>query len=246
MVEKIRTIPEFIGYIRTKLGEPKVRVELANSHIEANLSDAVNFYREYARDNGNQRGYLVVDMEKGERLYTLPENIMAVGAVKQGPSGNTSAWVLATMSGAMASDALSLRTFDMVSYTMLNHWIKYLRAVTRSQWRFLFNNNNKELTVMPTPSSNLRLFLSVYRENSVEEMLNDQFIREYALAMCKVSLGTIRKKFGSLPGFGGSVSLDGSDMVSEGKEEMKVLEDDLIVSFKYSRPPLPVFHGSSQ
>ena len=242
LFERLKTLDEFLAYIRSKLGEPKIRVELANSIMQANLSDAINFYREYAAQNGSFRSYLTVDIFPGTVEYTLPNNIIQVVRVGRGPHANSSAWVLATMSGAMASDALALKSFDMVSYTMLNHWLNTLRIITRSPFRVLYNNNRKLLRIVPNPRNEERIFLEVYAEEDYKYLLNEQFIREYTLALCKISLGEIRQKFENLPGFGGNVTLNGADLVTDGKDEKKILEDDLIISFKYSRPPLPVFH----
>jgi hypothetical protein len=51
----------------------------------------------------------------------------------------------------------------------------------------------------------------------------------YALALCKITLGTIRRKFNSYASIGNTgISLDGSDLVSEGISERDRLEKQLI------------------
>jgi len=240
--EKIKTVYEFIGYVRTKLGEPKVRVDLANSQIETNLYDAIQLYREYAAENGNFRGYMTLDLTAGIQDYVLPETVMQIGSMKKGQT--TSAWVLAQLSGYAASDVLSLKSFDMVSYTMLLHWLHYLRIITASPYRLFFNSNTKVLHVIPSPTSNERIFIEVFRQATTDELLNERFIRDYALALCKITLGDIRKKFQSLPGFNNAVSLDGDAMKTEGNEEKTTLEADLIEHYKWSQPPMPLFRST--
>lgn len=241
--EQIKTEIEFISYIRYKLGEPKVRVELSDNQIKVNLYDALQMFREYSTGRGNQRDYLVLDLIQGQADYQLPDYVMQVGYDKT--SSNVSAWVLAQLSGYAASDVLSLKSFDMVSYYMLQQWIHYLKIVTPSKWRLFFNSNTKILHVVPVPENSLyKLFIEVYHSATTDELLNEKFIRDYTLALCKIALGEIRSKFGSIPGFNNSVSLNGDALKTEGQTEKDKLEDDLQVSFKWSTPPFPLFRST--
>ena len=54
-----------------------------------------------------------------------------------------------------------------------------------------------------------------------------QWVRQYALALCKELLGIIRSKFGSIPIPGAELQLDGSDLKSTAKEEKDKLRTDL-------------------
>lgn len=54
-----------------------------------------------------------------------------------------------------------------------------------------------------------------------------QWVRQYALALCKELLGTIRSKFSSVPIPGGDLQLDGSDLKSSAKEEKDKLRTEL-------------------
>jgi len=54
-----------------------------------------------------------------------------------------------------------------------------------------------------------------------------QWVRQYALALCKELLGMIRSKFGSIPIPGAELQLDGSDLKSTAKEEKDKLRTDL-------------------
>jgi len=54
-----------------------------------------------------------------------------------------------------------------------------------------------------------------------------QWIRQYTLASSKELLGLVRSKFGSVPIPGGDLSLNGTDLVSQGREEKTNLKTDL-------------------
>ena len=57
--------------------------------------------------------------------------------------------------------------------------------------------------------------------------IGKQWIRRFALALCKEMLGLIRSKFASIPIPGESVNLNGGELVSQGKEEQSALREEL-------------------
>lgn len=65
--------------------------------------------------------------------------------------------------------------------------------------------------------------LTYSRINSIGK----QWIRQYTLALSKEQLGLIRSKFGNIPIPGGDVTLNGSDLISQGREDQKELKTQL-------------------
>lgn len=57
--------------------------------------------------------------------------------------------------------------------------------------------------------------------------MGKQWIRRYALSLCKEMLGYIRSKFSTIPIPGESVTLNGTTLVSEAKAEQKELKEEL-------------------
>jgi hypothetical protein len=57
--------------------------------------------------------------------------------------------------------------------------------------------------------------------------IGKQWIRRFALALSKEMLGYVRSKFASIPIPGNDISMNGSDLISQGKEEQTVLRDEL-------------------
>ena len=57
--------------------------------------------------------------------------------------------------------------------------------------------------------------------------IGKQWIRRFALALSKETLGQVRSKFAALPIPGDSITLNGSDLVSQGKEEQNALREEL-------------------
>jgi hypothetical protein len=61
--------------------------------------------------------------------------------------------------------------------------------------------------------------------------IGKQWIRRFALALCKEMLGNIRSKFSSIPIPGESVTLDGPALVSQGQGEQEKLREELKAVF---------------
>ena len=57
--------------------------------------------------------------------------------------------------------------------------------------------------------------------------IGKQWIRRFALSLSKETLGQVRSKFGNIPIPGESISLNGTDLISQGKEEQDKLREEL-------------------
>ena len=57
--------------------------------------------------------------------------------------------------------------------------------------------------------------------------IGKQWIRRFALALSKETLGQIRSKFGQIPIPGNNVTLNGDKLISESREEQKGLREEL-------------------
>lgn len=126
--------------------------------------------------------------------------------------------------------------------------IEFNDVVRRSAYTFKLYNNH--LKLFPIPRNNFKLWFEYYidedRNNATPAFesgsmsdfsnvtynnmqysnINDvgkQWIRNYALALCKELLGYIRRKYNNVPIPGGELSLDGDTLVSDGKEEREAL-----------------------
>jgi hypothetical protein len=58
--------------------------------------------------------------------------------------------------------------------------------------------------------------------------IGKQWIRRFALSLAKETLGQIRSKFGSIPIPGESVTLNGDALITQSREEQKLLREELI------------------
>ena len=71
-------------------------------------------------------------------------------------------------------------------------------------------------------------------ENTPYQKINSigkQWIRRFALSLCKEMLGNIRSKFGAIPIPGDSVTLDGPALITQGQTEQEKLREELKTIF---------------
>lgn len=89
---------------------------------------------------------------------------------------------------------------------------------------YISNHEGKNLTVK---------YLRKYRSlEEVEDVDILQRVKEYALALCKIIEGNIRRKLQSAPG---AIQLDGDSLVAEGTSEKQSIEDRLPQEFQNIR-----------
>jgi hypothetical protein len=78
--------------------------------------------------------------------------------------------------------------------------------------------------------------------NLLQDTYAGQWLKDYALAVCKLMLGEAREKFGTIASPQGGTSLNGSALKAEAKAEMDILEQDLI-NYKEGSTPLTFVIG---
>jgi hypothetical protein len=114
-----------------------------------------------------------------------------------------------------------LRLFPQsISISPSKMWVEF--SVKSSAWEEAGDNDTgvKGINNMNTlPYENIE-YLNI---NSIGK----QWIRRFALALCKEMLGNIRSKFATIPIPGNNVTLNGPSLVTEGKAEQTALRDEL-------------------
>ena len=143
----------------------------------------------------------------------------------------------------MYEDSITTRTSNY-SYEIINNNLRlYLNpsywdfgALDRIWVRFYVENNsweedpNYRSGVNGINNMNTLPFDNLPYENI--NAIGKQWIRKYALALCKEMLGQIRGKFTTIPIPGESVTLNHADLLSQAKEEQQTLKDKLMEMLK--------------
>ena len=144
----------------------------------------------------------------------------------------------------MYEDSITTRTSNY-SYELINnklrlfpapsHWGS-LGALSRIWVKFYIDlgayddNDDPKSAIRGVNNVNTLPFNNLPYENI--NSMGKQWIRKFALAVCKEMLGQIRGKFTTMPIPGESVTLNHAELLSQAKEEQQSLRDKLIEMIK--------------
>lgn len=120
--------------------------------------------------------------------------------------------------------------FDLVTWHSLKEWLELRGKMFALQPHIMFDQRNQRMRLIPEPVSNGTAryigIIGAYVEKPIREILPEQWVQKYSLALTKIITGNIRGKFGVTLLAGATINYN--DILSQGLEEKKKLEDDLI------------------
>jgi hypothetical protein len=239
-------------YIRLRLGDSMVDVELDPEHYNMAINQAITRYRQRAQ-NSQEESYAFLDLVGEQQSYTLPSEITQIRQVfRRGigsTSGGTGSQFEPFASGYLNTYMLVAgRVGGLLNYELFSQYQELAMRMFGGHMNFTFNTVSKELTLvrkMPNTSANVdgvveTVLLWVFNYKPELTLLQDYlifpWIQEYALAIAKMSLGEAREKFATIAGPSGGTSLNGTALKSEAKEIMDKLEEELKLYVDGSQP----------
>ena len=115
-----------------------------------------------------------------------------------------------------------LRLFPVPStVTPVNFWVEF--TIPTDPW--IENDTGMDTGVHGINNMNTLPFANIPYESI--NSIGKQWIRRYALVLCKETLGQVRSKFSTIPIPGETVTLNGAALLSEAATEKKELRDEL-------------------
>lgn len=138
------------------------------------------------------------------------------------------------------SYALGNYGFDLVSWYTMKEWMKTREKVLATRRDLKFDERTQYLQMYPQPgSSRFYGVVSCYVERPIRDLVKEQWVYEYALALSKITIGRVRSRFTGVALLGGG-SLN-YDLLAEGIEDKKALEERLLngtAGFGDAAPPM--------
>jgi hypothetical protein len=119
--------------------------------------------------------------------------------------------------------------FDLVTWEVLKGWLDTREKVLAQTPYVDFNERTQLLRVIPPPARNQRYLgvVGAWVEKPIKDLIMERWIEHYALAITKIAIGNIRGKYQSMQLFGGG-TINYNDLLSQGLEEKKALEEELM------------------
>lgn len=241
---------DIVDYIRMRLADGIVDVELELDHYNMGINQALLKYRQRAA-NSVEESFAFLDLLPETQEYILPKEIMNVRAVYRrgigSVTGTTASQFEPFASGFLNTYMLQAgRVGGLTNYELFVDYQKLAMKMFGGFMNYTYNKTTKKLTIvrkMPfgyggqtgggggtqNPWESVLLHIDNIKPDQM--LLSDvsafPWIQDYAYSFCKMILGEARSKFSTIAGPQGGSSLNGESLKAEAKEEMVKLEEDL-------------------
>ena len=210
------------------LGEPVIEVEIEDETINEIIDQALGIYGTYKP----VEKVGTISILSGQQKYSLTASEVGKGIIE------------VFRPDAMRSP-ISLDQFDVFKYhTHLPNlgpgdyymervlWKEVrMSAGSDDDWFLDFNYDDGTATfyVNPIPSSSYTLNYRYVVDPTLAQIpaSDDDLIKDYILALCKIVVGEIRSKFQGVEGAEGAITMNGEALKAEGKEEKQTFDDYL-------------------
>jgi hypothetical protein len=225
-------------YVRTMLGDGMVEVELDPKHYEIALTRALTRYRQRS-PNAVEESYSFLELIQDQNEYRLPDEIIEVQSVFRRAIGSRSGsgaggTLFEPFNLAYTNTYLMSGTMmgGLATYELFAGYQKLVGKMFGSYIEFKWKPTSHILNILQRPFAQGEQILIKshnYRPDFVllTDIYAKQWLYDYTLAVCKQQLGQARSKFGSIAGPGSSITLNGSALLAEAKEELAALDKEL-------------------
>ena len=228
---------QVFDYCKAMLGDGMVDVELDPIHYETALNRSLAVFRQRS-DNAVEESYVFLNLLVDTNEYILPAEIQqvrqiyrrSIGSRTGGGSGGT---VFEPFNLAYTNTYLlsSTNMGGLLTYELFAQYQELVGKMFGSFINFTYNSQTKKLRIEQRPRSEESVMLLCYNVRPdfalVSDTYSGQWIKDYALANCKMMLGQAREKFAQIAGPQGGSSLNGAALKSEAQAEMDKLMEDL-------------------
>ena len=215
---------EVYTYIRTKLGEPTIPVELTNQQLQSCIDDTIYYYNRYRNNKVEMEKYLLEgsfadgwnlpDEVKEEDILDVIIKPSIPFGFYRGRSGLLNNLYLQYIFSSGGGNLSS----NIADYRITMSAIKDYAILLGSQpkWEIIGN----KIKIWPDPPAGSELGIRYLSNVIPDDVVKDNFFRDLALAEAKILLGTIRSTFpGGVPGGFDNIQLNGESLLQEGKVE---------------------------
>lgn len=223
--------------IKATLGWPAIEVELTKEQMDVAIDSALERFR-MSSSSAYKRGYFPLTLLPRVQKYKLTDATVGFNKVVDifyvyraqatflGSAQGNSVY------GQMAVQQLfNMGKFDLLSYHMVSSYIKTMQQLFAAEIMFGWDEGTRVLQIMKDFPVGEKVLIDGMIERTEQDLITDRWtrnwIRKYATAQCRYMLAEIRGKFSSLPGAGGAISLNASDLRAAADKEMQECQDDI-------------------
>lgn len=224
--------------IRYELGYPVATVELTKEQIDYAITRALNEIRSRT-SIAYKRGFFFMKILRSQQRYFLTNKVQGMnkivdvmGIYRMNSAFLSSAHGAGVYGQIVMQHMYNMGTFDLLSYHLMAEYTSLMEQLFATRITFNWNEQTRELMMFqrftePEPM----VLIEAACERTEQDIMSDRYIRpwirKYAAAVCRLMLAEIRGRFSTLPGAGGNVSLNASDLRQAAQQAFEECEADI-------------------
>jgi hypothetical protein len=223
---------EIFEYVKTRLGDGMIEVELDPKHIENAFVTAVDKFRQRS-SNAVEESYGFLDLQEDQTQYTMPAEVISVRQIYRRTVGGAS-----SSEGGSTFDPFELaytniyllqtgRIGGLATYDMFSGYQELVARMFGGFINFKYDQPTRRLQIFRRQRSPETVLVEQYNFRPDFILLQDIYakpwIREYTYAVAKFTLGEARSKFTTIAGPQGGGQLNGDALKAEATQEMQDL-----------------------
>lgn len=216
---------------KSKLGYPKLCVELDDSNFEAAAFDTELWIAVHL----GQTRKTSIDLSRGKSEYNLPDDCeyvvdVALPARWRGtfPQAVDIEGADGFYYGQFYRMGSRVNGFNSTIYQHLQN-IETTMRTTGSDTEPMWEQYDRRLIVYPAEMQGRAEIWYLSNQLDYDRLTTVQkwLMQKYCAAMAKLILGQIRSKFSEIPAAGGKISLNGSELISSAENELSELNEKI-------------------
>jgi hypothetical protein len=205
------------------LGYPSIQIELDKAQVDLCIDMALTSFRKMS-SSAYERAVFFLDLEPNKQQYFLTDGTVGLNRIVdiQAVYRRNSSFMSASAgNGIYAQQFLQWlyapsAQMDLTSYHIISQYIETMEILFAVRLVHRFNERSRRLDFYQNIGVPERVLVDCTIERTEQELFTDRmtskWILNWASAEACHMLANIRGKYGSVPGAGGSVTLNAGDM----------------------------------
>jgi len=226
---------ELIRETQLRLADGIVDVELDREHYDVAIKKALSKYRQLS-SGSVEESIIFINTQEGQTEYTLPDEVMEVRRLyRRGIGTNSGGGTNFDPFDVAFNNMYMLQAGQIGGLAVFDAFAQYKETIGRvfgSEYNFLWNRNTKVLKILRNVRHEEEVAVGVYNYIPESILLKDVYASDwlaaYTLSQSKYMLGEARSKYTSgLPGAGGAIQLNGTELKAEAQGELEKLNEQI-------------------
>jgi hypothetical protein len=232
------TKAEFKEWCLRKLGKPVIEINVDQDQVDDRVDEALSYYWDYHFD-GAERIFFKHQVTSDDRTngyITVPENIIGVvNLFDIGDALSTNNLFNIRYQFAL-NEIYDLSNYNLSNYYMAMQHIQFLEELLVGKQPLRYNRHVNKLHIdMDWAKVDVGNYIIAEAYQVVDpatyaDVWKDRWLQNYATAKIKYQWGSNLTKFEGMQ-LPGGVSFNGMQILQDAQEEIRRLEEEMIVSY---------------